>query len=68
MEFYIHSDRYFIRDEENGAYKLMVNSTNQVIDIESIYGILMNKTDCWVNLDHMSRVIALTSFNRDTVN
>lgn len=67
MEFYIHSDRYYVRNEENGAYKLMVTENNQVIDIESIYGIILNKTDCWVNLDHMSRVIAMTSFRKDVV-
>lgn len=69
MELYIHSDRFFSRDEDNNASKLMVLATNQVIDVDGFYHILLEMPDRWIDMTSMSRIIALTSLgNRDVMN
>ncbi len=62
MEFYIHSNRYFMREEENRAFSLMVLATNQMLEFDRSLRPLLNVTDRWVDYDYFARVLQMTGF------
>ena len=61
MEFYIHSDRCFLREEENGAFKLMALATNQTLDFDGRLHAILGMTDRWADAEHIARVLQLTT-------
>lgn len=62
MEFYIHSDKYFLREEENRAFTVMDRTTNQTLEFERAMRPLLSATDKWVDFDSFARILQMTGF------
>ncbi len=68
MEFYIDSSKYFLRNETDGAFTLMVLETNQTLDFSAFYQPLLKTTDRWTAFSAFAQAMLLVSFGRrDTV-
>lgn len=50
MKFFINSKSYFRREENNGAFTVMIRATNQSIHLNKSSRALFEKTDEWVEL------------------
>lgn len=64
MEFYIHSDRYFLREDENRAFTLMSHATNQTLEFDGSLHPLIYATDRWIDLSSYTRMLQIMSFDR----
>ncbi len=64
MEFYIHSDRYFLREQEDRSFRIMVLSTNQQLNFDAPVHPLMKAVDRWVDFSSFVRTMEMVSFLR----
>ena len=62
MQFYIHSDRYFLKEREDRSFFMMVHATNQPLNFDGALHPLVHATDRWVDFDSFVQIMQMTAF------
>ena len=62
MEFYIHSDRYFLKEHEDRSFFMMVLGTNQPLNFDKALHPLLKATDRWVDFSSFVQLLEMTNF------
>ena len=68
MDFYIHSDRYFLKEREDRSFFIMALATNQPISLDSSLHPLLHAADKWVNFESFVQLMQIASFLQPNFN